>query len=173
MPLQLQKKPIVLGLVMIAIIIGISWAAFSDTPRTPIGHACTQEAKICPDGSSVGRTGPDCRFAPCPEGAAPTPGVRGTVTLGPTCPVERTPPDPLCAPKPYETPIVISPVGSSVPFLIGNSDASGSFQFSLPEGKYTLAAGGTKMLPRCSAVTVTVTASGYATADISCDTGIR
>jgi hypothetical protein len=28
--------------------------------------ACTAEAKICPDGSAVGRTGPDCEFAPCP-----------------------------------------------------------------------------------------------------------
>ncbi|MEK7463142.1 MAG: hypothetical protein AAB621_02160 [Patescibacteria group bacterium] len=27
--------------------------------------ACTQEAKICPDGSSVGRTGPNCEFAEC------------------------------------------------------------------------------------------------------------
>lgn len=29
--------------------------------------ACTAEAKICPDGSSVGRTGPNCEFAVCPE----------------------------------------------------------------------------------------------------------
>ncbi len=28
--------------------------------------ACTLEAKICPDGSSVGRTGPNCEFASCP-----------------------------------------------------------------------------------------------------------
>lgn len=28
--------------------------------------ACTMEAKICPDGSAVGRTGPNCEFAPCP-----------------------------------------------------------------------------------------------------------
>lgn len=28
--------------------------------------ACTDEAKICPDGSSVGRTGRACEFAPCP-----------------------------------------------------------------------------------------------------------
>jgi len=27
---------------------------------------CTMEVKICPDGSSVGRTGPDCEFAECP-----------------------------------------------------------------------------------------------------------
>ena len=29
--------------------------------------ACTGEAKICPDGSEVGRTQPNCDFAPCPE----------------------------------------------------------------------------------------------------------
>ena len=28
--------------------------------------ACTMEAKICSDGSAVGRTGPNCEFAPCP-----------------------------------------------------------------------------------------------------------
>ena len=28
--------------------------------------ACTTEAKLCPDGSSVGRTGPKCEFAKCP-----------------------------------------------------------------------------------------------------------
>ena len=27
---------------------------------------CTMEAKLCPDGSSVGRTGPNCEFAACP-----------------------------------------------------------------------------------------------------------
>jgi hypothetical protein len=28
--------------------------------------ACTEEAKQCPDGSYVSRTGPNCEFAPCP-----------------------------------------------------------------------------------------------------------
>ena len=28
--------------------------------------ACTFEARICPDGSSVGRSGPNCEFTPCP-----------------------------------------------------------------------------------------------------------
>ena len=28
--------------------------------------ACTEEAKQCPDGSYVARTGPNCEFAPCP-----------------------------------------------------------------------------------------------------------
>ncbi|WAS95406.1 hypothetical protein [Nannocystis punicea] len=45
---------------------------------------CTMEAKLCPDGSAVGRTGPNCEFAPCPgpasegteatESPAPPPG---------------------------------------------------------------------------------------------------
>ena len=29
-------------------------------------RACTMEAKLCPDGSAVGRTGPNCEFAACP-----------------------------------------------------------------------------------------------------------
>ncbi len=29
-------------------------------------NACTMEAKLCPDGSYVGRTGPNCEFTPCP-----------------------------------------------------------------------------------------------------------
>jgi hypothetical protein len=28
--------------------------------------ACTMDAKICADGSAVGRSGPNCEFAPCP-----------------------------------------------------------------------------------------------------------
>jgi hypothetical protein len=32
------------------------------------GPACTTEAKMCPDGSGVGRTGPNCEYAPCPSG---------------------------------------------------------------------------------------------------------
>ena len=29
--------------------------------------ACTADAKLCPDGSAVGRIGPDCEFAACPD----------------------------------------------------------------------------------------------------------
>ena len=28
---------------------------------------CTEEARLCPDGSYVGRSGPKCEFAPCPK----------------------------------------------------------------------------------------------------------
>jgi tryptophan-rich sensory protein len=36
-------------------------------PTTFEPTACTMEAKLCPDGSYVGRTGPQCEFAACPE----------------------------------------------------------------------------------------------------------
>lgn len=32
----------------------------------PLPKACTQEAKQCPDGSFVSRSGANCEFAPCP-----------------------------------------------------------------------------------------------------------
>ncbi len=45
--------------------------ACGNSPNKPTqpdpGKACTEEAKVCEDGSSVGRTGPNCEFAPCPE----------------------------------------------------------------------------------------------------------
>lgn len=37
-------------------------------PQKPV--ACTQEVKVCPDGSYVGRTGPNCEFSPCPDETA-------------------------------------------------------------------------------------------------------
>ena len=143
------------------------------------GKACTQEAKLCPDGSAVGRTGPNCEFAACPTGGGGgsilpyKSGVRGTVLLGPTCPVERIPPDPQCADKPYATTITVSRKGSNSVFATGKSDAKGVFELSLPPGSYTLLATGGTTLPRCSRADVLVTTNSYITTTISCDTGIR
>lgn len=41
-----------------------------DTPPIDKIAACTMEAKICPDGSAVGRTAPNCEFASCPTNSA-------------------------------------------------------------------------------------------------------
>ncbi len=51
-------------------------------------HACTEEAKQCPDGSYVGRVGPDCSFAACPiEQSVPDQGVVCTEIYAPVCAV--------------------------------------------------------------------------------------
>jgi nitrosocyanin len=40
------------------------------TPPPPQIFACPKDAKICPDGSVVGRTEPNCEFAACPTSQA-------------------------------------------------------------------------------------------------------
>ena len=45
----------------------------TSTPEAPPMKACQMDAKLCPDGSSVGRSGPNCEFAECPGGATATP----------------------------------------------------------------------------------------------------
>ena len=39
----------------------------------PTSVACTKEAKICPDGSAIGRVGEKCEFAACPPGVVTPP----------------------------------------------------------------------------------------------------
>jgi len=61
----MKKFLIVAIIVFCAISIGtVVWLEFF---RAPQQAACTAEAKLCPDGSYVGRTGPSCEFAQCPE----------------------------------------------------------------------------------------------------------
>lgn len=48
-----------------------STAGTSTPSATSTGAVfCTQDAKLCPDGSYVGRSGPNCSFAPCPHASA-------------------------------------------------------------------------------------------------------
>ena len=47
--------------------------------------ACTMEAKICPDGSAVGRTGPNCEFAPCPASVGKTTACSVGMRQGDVC----------------------------------------------------------------------------------------
>ncbi len=54
--------------VSFAVVLNYSiWNLNQATQNNPGGGvACTMEAKLCPDGSAVGRVGPNCEFAPCP-----------------------------------------------------------------------------------------------------------
>ncbi len=58
---------IVVGAALVALKLFV-WQDLPDFIVKPL--ACTQEAKVCPDGSSVGRSGPNCDFAQCPAGPA-------------------------------------------------------------------------------------------------------
>jgi hypothetical protein len=108
------------------------------------------------------------------QGIAPyDSGVRGTVTLNPACPVERIPPDPNCADKPYKTLVTIFRASDAThAFVITESDAQGNFNSALPPGDYTVGAGENN-LPRCDHEQFTVSPGKYVSVAVSCDTGIR
>lgn len=97
--------------------------------------------------------------------------LTGTVTLSPTCPVERIPPDPSCAPKPYSTFVSISGVHNF--FVQVHTDSEGVFRLSLIPGTYTVIVHQDTIFPRCETKDAVIVAGSTTTTDISCDTGIR
>ncbi len=99
-------------------------------------------------------------------------GIRGMVTIGPTCPVMREPPDPQCADKPYQASLRIKNQAGKVVIEV-KTNKDGTFKFDLPPGQYTIenAAGG--VMPSLSPVTVTVGQNGYQEVNLQFDSGIR
>lgn len=62
-----KNKPVLI-IIAVCVLIGgtvLLWGTSAKDAQEEI--ACTLEAKICPDGSVVGRTGPQCEFAACPS----------------------------------------------------------------------------------------------------------
>jgi hypothetical protein len=51
-------------------------------------QACTEEAKVCSDGSTVARTLPNCEFAECPLVESPTVITTGTSDIPQACTME-------------------------------------------------------------------------------------
>ena len=63
----------VVGVVILVGVAGYFAVNRQMTPSpAPTPVACTKEAKQCPDGSYVGRTGPNCEFTACPEANLPS-----------------------------------------------------------------------------------------------------
>ncbi|OHA93471.1 MAG: hypothetical protein A3H52_01495 [Candidatus Zambryskibacteria bacterium RIFCSPLOWO2_02_FULL_39_26] len=61
-----MKTRDIIVLFLIAFVLFISYGASKDANTQNLVF-CPADAKICPDGSSVGRTGPDCQFTECPN----------------------------------------------------------------------------------------------------------
>lgn len=102
--------------------------------------------------------------------------VTGYVHLGPTCPVEKFPPDPSCADKPYvNAKVEFLPKSGGVPAKSIFTDGAGKFEIKLEAGVYTavIYQKTTLSLPSCTAAEVTVKADQVVSVDIPCDTGIR
>ncbi len=61
-----MKKQLVL-MVILLVLIGFVYFVWSRIPKPSEQVFCTQEAMLCPDGSYVGRTGPNCELTACPK----------------------------------------------------------------------------------------------------------
>lgn len=61
-------KQLFTGVLLIAAL-GIGGLLYRNALERPMGEyqACADDARVCPDGTAVGRTGPACSFAPCPS----------------------------------------------------------------------------------------------------------
>lgn len=79
--MQNKGSVVIILIIALALVgIGASYYLGTQKARTPESYpievpdrkdngnvtGCTMEAKICPDGTAVGRSGPNCEFAPCP-----------------------------------------------------------------------------------------------------------
>lgn len=95
--------------------------------------------------------------------------VRGTVTAGPTCPVEQA--GHPCPPRPVSG--TVSARRTDATTLTATISKDGTYRITVPAGTYTLNVQTGSFLPRCSPSKVAVSAGATVEANISCDTGIR
>ena len=172
----MKGRVLIISVVVIVVaIVGIFvWVRFFGEKSI----ACTMEAKLCPDGSYVGRTGPKCEFALCPDeknggDISKTFGtLTGKVNIGPLCPVE---PCPAPVSNPYiSRQIILTPKNGKTPFYL-KIDKDGGFNDDIPAGSYELTLsdcvfmGCRYALPKI----VVVEAGKTMSVDINIDTGIR
>jgi hypothetical protein len=64
-----MDKKFVFSIIVLLIIVAagiLVWQLWYSPVAPPTPSVCTQEAKLCPDGSSVSRIGPNCEFTACP-----------------------------------------------------------------------------------------------------------
>ncbi len=120
------------------------------------------------DGRSTSTTAP----APVPAKS----GIAGRVVAGPTCPVERVPPDPRCAPRPLAATLRIRRAGAGGRGATVRAAGNGRFRVALAPGTYVVTAlpRAGSPLPRPPApINVRVRSGRYTAVTITYDTGIR
>lgn len=77
----MQNSKIIFVFTFIIVFIGVLYFVYTKRVQAPAQVACTMEAKVCPDGSYVGRTGPQCEFAACPSATSTQSAVENAETI--------------------------------------------------------------------------------------------
>lgn len=122
-------------------------------------------------------TAPPVRTAsPSASPAAGLVNVTGFAHAGPTCPVEKVPPDPACADRPVAGAVLVATTAAGVEVARARSAADGMFSLAIPPGDYVLVpqpvAG---LMGTAQPLPFRVPADGVSPPplDIAYDTGIR
>lgn len=99
-------------------------------------------------------------------------GVKGTILIGPTCPVEQFPPKDECKDKPFQADVIIK---NSSGLKVGEfvSKIDGTFEVPLSPGTYVLEPQSSNVLPRGETQTVIVEQNKFTQITINYDSGIR
>jgi len=145
----------------------VIWIGWGDCPAGCInGHRWTY---------AVGRDGAVELLQEEGDDLPDATGVRGTVSAGPTCPVERVPPDPACAERPVAGAVLVFTGAAGTEVTRVTSAADGSFSVELAPGAYRLTAEPVDGLMGTPApIDVQVEFGGPMTElQVSYDTGIR
>jgi hypothetical protein len=161
-------KLIIIAILILAVGVAVWWFEINKSQKEHI--ACTMEVKLCPDGSYVGRVGPKCEFAPCPEIKTGT--LKGKVIIGLLCPIE---PCPTSISNPYISRAIIlqRQDGEFLPPI--NLQADGNFEAKISAGTYILNLSDCTFLgcQRSLPKTIIIEENKTTEINIDIDTGIR
>jgi hypothetical protein len=105
-----------------------------------------------------------------PASAGQSQGIRGSVTIGPTCPVQRE--GESCV-RPFATVLFLHRIGSSGPARTVRSGSDGRFRVALRVGRYRLTPQNGDPYPRAEPQTVIVRADRHTKVSVAYDSGIR
>jgi hypothetical protein len=101
-------------------------------------------------------------------------GIRGTVTAGPVCPVERNPPDPSCAPRPVAGATLVIRDRSGTQVAVAISGEDGTYFVAVSPGAYVVDPQPEEgLLGTAPEQPVTVVAGAISDVALEYDTGIR
>jgi hypothetical protein len=117
-----------------------------------------------------------CDAAPQPTASAGSGTIVIEVVAGPVCPVETTPPDPGCAPRPVAGARILLQPGDGRDIVVAEavSDDDGMARVDVPAGEYlVIGTDAEGLLGRPDPMLVVVVAGETAEIVLGYDTGIR
>ncbi|MFA6608609.1 MAG: hypothetical protein WCT07_01725 [Candidatus Paceibacterota bacterium] len=174
-----MKIKIIIGAGILIVLAGAMFVFYKQTKeQQPV--VCATDTKICPDESVKVRKGPQCEFDACSAEAIKSNGtLKGSVTIGPVCPVGFAEKYPTfsCKPTPEmyaAAKVFVYKMDKTTLVTTVTPDKYGLFSITLPEGSYFIdmihqKMGGTKGVP----TTVTITKDKPVTLNLDVDTGLR